>query len=275
MATQDFAASVQGVAIRVTRITSTGALMTGPTDSYTTSSFIRVSFTPEYEAGDEITEKAADGTVCVTFQAPDTLKRVTMEIAICEPDAEFTALVSGGLLLTRQRTPGDDSTIQSVGWAAGQVGEDPSGDGVAVEVWSYAVQNGKKANTNPYFHWIFPYVKVRQSGDRVIENGLLANTFEGFGLGNINFGEGPDGRWEWPSAADRPYMYARVPWAPVGYKGFYTWDATADPAEEGTLITALPASAPGVNVPGSPGYNPQAPRDTILASDEDTVDSTP
>lgn len=272
MATQDFAASVQGVAIRVTRLTSTGALMTGATDSYTTSSFIRVSFTPEYEEGDEITEKRADGTICVSFKAPDTLKRVTMEIAICEPDPEFTALVSGGLLLTRQQTPGDDGTVQSVGWASGQVGEDPSRDGVAVEVWSYAVQNGKRANVNPYFHWVFPYVKVRQSGDRVIENGLLANTFEGFGLGNINFDDGPDGRWEWPAAADRPYMYARTDWAPVGYNGFYTWD---DATGAGTPVTALPAGAPGTNVPGAPGYDPGQPDDNVLESEDDTEDVTP
>jgi hypothetical protein len=274
MATQDFAASVQGVAIRVTRLTSTGALMTGPTDSYTTSSFIRVSFTPEYEEGDEITEKRADGTVCVSFKAPDTLKRVTMEIAICEPDPEFTALVSGGLLLTKQMTAGDDSTVQSVGWASGQVGEDPSQNGVAVEVWSYAVQNGKKANVNPYFHWVFPYVKVRQSGDRVIENGLLANTFEGFGLGNINFSVGPDGRWDWPAAADRPYMYARTDWAPVGYNGWYTWDA-ADETDTGTPVTVLPASAAGTNVPGSVGYDPGQPTDIALESDDNTPDATP
>jgi hypothetical protein len=75
----------------------------------------------------------------------------------------------------------------------------------------------------PYFHWIFPYVKLRQSGDRVIENGLLANTFEGFGLGNGEFGSGPDDRWEFPVASERPYSYARSSWAPSGLTGFYTW----------------------------------------------------
>jgi len=275
MATQSYAASVQGVAIRVTRLGPTGALLTGTTDSYTMQSFIRVSFTPEYEEGDEITEEAADGTICVTFKAPDTLKRVTMEIAICEPDPEFTALVSGGVLLTRQGTPGDDATTQSVGWASGQVGEDPSRDGVAVEVWSYAVQNGKRAAVNPYFQWIFPYVKVRQSGDRVIENGLLANTFEGFGLGNVNFGVGPDGRWEWPSATDRPYAYARVPWAPVGYRGFYTWDPLADPPVEGTPVTVLYDPLAGTNIPGTEGYDPGQPTDLILGSSNDTADTQP
>jgi hypothetical protein len=64
---------------------------------------------------------------------------------------------------------------------------------------------------------------MRQSGDRVIENGLMANTFEGYGLGNANFGSGIDGRWEFPVAAERPYAYARTSWAPTGLSGFYTW----------------------------------------------------
>ncbi len=86
-----------------------------------------------------------------------------------------------------------------------------------------------------YFHWVFPYAKLRQSGDRVIENGMLASTFEGYGLGNRNFGAGADGRWEFPVAAERPYSYARASWAPVGLQGFYTW---TDKASEAVFFTA-------------------------------------
>jgi len=223
MATQDYAASVQGVAIRVTRLDAAGNLLTEPGDSYTTSAFLRVSFTPEYEEGDEIVEKSADGTVCVSYKAPDTLKRITMELAICEPDPELTALLSGGLLLRKNFGTYASPDNQSIGWAAPAVGDDPAGNGVAIEVWSFAVKDGKRASTRPYFYWVFPYVKLRQSGDRVIENGLLANTFEGYGLGNENFDGGPDGRWEYPVAAERPYSYARGSWAPTGLKGFYEW----------------------------------------------------
>jgi len=223
MATQDYAASVQGVAIRVTRLDAAGNLLTEPGDSYTTSAFLRASFTPEYEEGDEVVEKSADGTVCVSYKAPDTLKRITMELAICEPDPELTALLSGGLLLRKNFGSYATPDNQSIGWAAPAVGDDPAGNGVAIEVWSFAVKDGKRASVRPYFHWVFPYVKLRQSGDRVIENGLLANTFEGYGLGNENFDGGPDGRWEYPVAAERPYSYARATWAPSGLKGFYEW----------------------------------------------------
>ena len=219
MATQEYAASIQGVAIRVTRLDAAGNLLNGAGDSYTTSAFMRVSFTPEYEEGDEITEKSANGTVCVTYKAPDTLKRITMELAICEPDAELSQLLSGGLLLRKTV----DGVVKSVGWAAPGVGDDPAGFGVAIEAWSHAVKDGKRASVLPYFHWVFPYAKLRQSGDRVIENGMLATTFEGYGLGNRNFESGLDGRWEFPVAAERPYSYARASWAPVGLQGFYTW----------------------------------------------------
>ena len=253
MATQDYAASVQGVAIRVTRLDASGNLLTDPGDSYTTSAFLRASFTPEYEEGDEVVEKSANGTVCVSYKAPDTLKRITMELAICEPDTELTALLAGGLLLRKNLGTYASPDRTSIGWAAPAVGDDPAGNGVALEVWSFAVKDGKRATTRPYFHWVFPYVKLRQSGDRVIENGLLANTFEGYGLGNEFFDAGPDGRWEFPVAAERPYSYARDSWAPTGLKGFYEWHAEitktiSNTYRTGTTATITTSTAHGMRV---------------------------
>jgi hypothetical protein len=223
MATQDYAASIQGVSVRVTRLDASGNLLNNPGDSYTTSAFMRLSFTPEYEDGDEITEKSANGTICVSYKAPDTLKRVTLELAICEPDPEMTELMSGGLLLRKNMGTYASPDRKSVGWSSPGIGDDPSGYGVAIECWSFAVKDGKRAASLPYFHWVFPYCRMRQSGDRVIENGMLASTFEGYSIGNSAFSVGLDGRWEFPTATARPYSYARTTWAPTGRKGFYEW----------------------------------------------------
>ena len=239
MATQEYAASIQGVSIRVTRLDAAGNLLNGPGDSYVTSAFMRVSFTPEYEEGDEITEKNANGIVCVTYKSPDVLKRITMELAICEPDPEITNLISGGLLLRKNLGTFASPDNKSIGWASPGVGDDPAGYGVSIEVWSHAIKDGKKSSTLPYFHWVFPYAKLRQSGDRVIENGMLATTFEGYGLGNTQFASGPDGRWEFPTAAERPYSYARDTWAPVGLTGFYTWNYTGEGSSEDTTYNAI------------------------------------
>jgi hypothetical protein len=250
MATQDYAASIQGVAIRVTRLDASGNLLNGAGDSYTTSAFMRISFTPEYEEGDEIVEKSANGSICVSYKAPDTLKRVTMELAICEPDPELTNLISGGLLLRKNlgTFSTKDTTTKSIGWASPNIGDDPAGYGVAIEAWSFAVKDGKRASTLPYFQWVFPYARLRQSGDRVIENGMIATTFEGYALGNSLFNDGLDDRWEFPMATERPYSYARTSWAPTGRKGFYTWHGTltasvnnkALSSNVATLTTATP-----------------------------------
>ena len=223
MATQDFAASIQGVALRVTRLDALGNPLNGPGDSFTTNAFMRWSFTPEYEEGDEIAEKAANGGICVAYKAADTLKRITVELAICNPDPELTSLTSGGKLLRKNLGTFADPEHRSVGWASPAVGDNPSGNGVSIEVWSRAIKDGKPASVLPYWHWVFPYVLLRSSGDRVIENGLLANTFEGYGLGNSAYGTGPDDRWEFASVMDSPYVYARSEWAPSGLNGLYIW----------------------------------------------------
>lgn len=253
MATQDYAASIQGVSIRVTRLDASGNLLNNPGDSYTTSAFMRLSFTPEYEQGDEIVEKSANGVICVSYRAPDTLKRVTMELAICEPDPELTQLVSGGLLLRKNYGTFASPNRKSIGWSSPAVGDDPAGNGVAIECWSFAVADGKRAGTNPYFHWVFPYAKLRQSGDRVIENGMIATTFEGYGLGNSLFSNGLDDRWEFPTATERPYSYARSTWAPTGRKGFYEWhgDITktiSNSARSGSTVTLTTSTAHGLRV---------------------------
>jgi hypothetical protein len=206
---QDYAASVQGAVLRVTRLNADGTLVTGASGSYVTEAFMRVSFTPEYEAGDEVSEKNASGAVCIAYKAPDTLKNVSMEIAICEPDAELTQMMVGGTLLT--------AAGQTVGYAAPSVGVDANPNGVAIEVWSYAIADGRRRSVNPYYHWVFPFVKLTPSGDRVIENGALANAFSGTGLGNSGFGDGPTG--DWPFVSDRAYQYARAATAPIGLKG--------------------------------------------------------
>lgn len=253
MATQDYAASIQGVSVRVTRLDASGNLLNNPGDSYTTSAFMRLSFTPEYEDGDEITEKSANGTICVSYKAPDTLKRVTLELAICEPDPEMTELVSGGLLLRKNMGTYASPDRKSVGWSSPGIGDDPSGYGVAIECWSFAVKDGKRAASLPYFHWVFPYCRMRQSGDRVIENGMLASTFEGYSIGNSAFSIGLDGRWEFPTATARPYSYARTTWAPTGRKGFYEWHddlskSISNSARTGSTATITTSTAHGFRV---------------------------
>jgi hypothetical protein len=94
---------------------------------------------------------------------------------------------------------------------------------------------------------------MRQSGDRVIENGMLASTFEGYSIGNEAFSVGLDERWEFPTATARPYSYARTTWAPTGRKGFYEWHgdlskSISNSARSGSTATITTSTAHGFRV---------------------------
>jgi len=204
---QDNASAVAGMAIRLTRLAADGAPVIGASASYVTKKFVSLGFTPEYETGDEFTTKAADGTVCASWKAPDTLKRVTLSIALCDPDPEFTEMIAGGTLLS--------SGGKSVGWKAPLVGVDATPNGVAIEVWAIANVGGRQASVNPYWHFVFPYAQMHMAGERAIQNDLMATSFEGWSVGNPSFGDGPAAPL-WPFASDSPIAYARTTAIPAG-----------------------------------------------------------
>lgn len=206
---QDYAASVSGTHIRITRLGTDGAPLVGEKNAYVTKAFVSLSMSPEFEDGDEFTRKTASGEVCISVKSPDTLKRVTLSISLCNPDPEFTQMLSGGVLLSDAV-----DTDKTVGWLAPATGVDPNPNGVAIEVWSKAMIGGKPAPTDPYYHWLIPYAVMRLSGEQVIQNDILETTFEGWGVGNAGFGDGPAEPF-WPWQSDRAYGYTRTSTVPA------------------------------------------------------------
>lgn len=209
----DYAASVQAVGLRITKLDIAGAPVVGATSSYTTKAFTKFSWTPEYEEGEEIKTVAADGTVCVYYKMPDTLKEVQVELEICKPQPEIYEVLAGGTLLTE--------ATENVGWAAPAIGEVVNPNGVSIEVWSRAIVGGRPAATNPFWRWVMPFVNTRLEGDRTLENGATANVFSGKGLGNAAWGDGPANDWTFPAAASSALSFARDTDA-VTSEGYFT-----------------------------------------------------
>jgi hypothetical protein len=150
-----------------------------------TKGFISASFTPEITDGDSIEEKNASGEVCISWKADDTLTRITFNLSLCTPDPEMTAMLAGGqvILACEDDEAAGVVTGDVIGYSSPPVGS-TIGNPVALEIWSIANVGGKPATGLPYWHYVFPYVKVRYDGDREFSNGALANEFSGQGLGN-------------------------------------------------------------------------------------------
>lgn len=226
----DHAASVQGVALRVARLGADQRPLVGPKSSYVTDAFMSFGFTPEYTDGEEIEEKGANGNVCIYYQAPDVLKRVTFSLAICDPSPELHEMLIGGNILL-----GEGEGTDPIGYAAPATGVESNPNGVAIEVFSRAIVGGRPAASLPFWRWVFPYVKMKLTGDRVLENGAMANEFEGWGVGNANYGRGAAG--DWPHQTDRAFQYARTQTAPTGVRGYVPVLAGAAPVNEVQTVT--------------------------------------
>jgi hypothetical protein len=258
--------------IRVTPLNLDGSIDTGR-PILTTNGFITASFGTEFEDGDEITEKAADGTVCIQYKADDSLKGITFALTLCTPDPEMAALIAGGKIIcaTDDVLDDDDNVVvhegDVIGYSSPTVGA-TVGNPVAVEIWSKAIVKGKPASGTPYWHWAFPYVRVRYEGDREFTNGSLANEYSGTGVGNealtadgLNPANTDDDFVTYKDALANPFSYVRATGKPdislgswtggVGNAGVWTKTAAnsigcAPPAATGATVT-------GTGAPGTPG----------------------
>lgn len=232
MGARDGASSIQGNLLRATKLTDSGQI-----DSLwpvlVTNGFITASFSPEFEDGEEINQKAADGSVCVSYKGDDSLTRLTFNLSVCSPEPEQTAMFAGGSAL-------DDGEGAIIGYSSPAVGSTIKNP-VAIEIWSTANVNGKPAADYPYFHWVFPYVKMRFDGSREFSNGLLAWEFSGQAIGNdalTTSGLPPGSPSEdfvtYRSALTNPFTYVRTTGMPSGqpmFDGvFPDLPSTIDPA---------------------------------------------
>lgn len=213
--TQDYASSVQGVALRATRLNADGTLQNGADASYVMERFVSVGYTPAYDGGTSINLQGANGAMLVSYQTKNVLLRADMTIGIADPDPEFSEIMSGGTIFTDDTTP---NAPVSVGWTPAPSGTVSNPNGTALEVWSNAIAGGRRATVRPYHHYVFPRVYVDPTGDRSFENGVMGNEFSGYSEGNPGFADGPTGDWE--GTSDNPYQHMRVATAPTGINGY-------------------------------------------------------
>lgn len=230
--------------MRVTKLLTNGDIDTD-FPVLNTRGFITASFSPQFEDGDEITEKAADGSVCITWKNDDSLLRLDFSLSLCSPDPEVAAVLAGGCIIRN-----DDGEI--IGYTSVPVGS-TVGNPVAIEIWSIANIGGKPASDNPYWHWVFPYVKVRYEGDREFTNGALSNEFTGQALGNsalaaagLNPANAGDDFVTYREALVNPFTYVRT-----------TGQPDTEPLFSGTFPETAciidPYLAPSGVTPGEPG----------------------
>lgn len=190
---------LQVCALRVAKLTNTGAPDPGVSNGYISDALIQADLGIELEEGDDFTLKNGCGSSCATFKDCDKIKRATIEMELCQLDSELLSLLIGGTLFSDS---GD-----TIGMRVPQLA-DACPNGVSLELWSKAWNGSAQAtpdflggSTIAYFHWVLPKVQF-QLGDVTLENEFVRIPVTGFGEENENLTiDGPYNDWQTGVAA--------------------------------------------------------------------------
>lgn len=170
--------SIKGLAMRATRLDSTGKWVTGTTASAVSKGFVNINLSANIEEGSEFTVKNANGDLCVNEKDASRLKFFDLEIEFCEVDPELFELMTGARLL-------DDYAGNSVGYA---MNETLAAAPHALEVWTKVA--GAEGD-NQYIYWLLPQIVNGIAGDYTIENGPASFTIKANTKSNSLWGTGP------------------------------------------------------------------------------------
>lgn len=185
MATRCFK-SIQGIALRATRLGACCEPSTGTACDFVTSeSFITLNLSAEIEEPDEFIVKLANGRLCINEVGCATLKRYNVEIEICNADPDLFEVVSGVNTIV-------DYNGDSVGFVVDQDLGDCNR--FALEWWTKVVGDecvDPSTGAQTYLYWLLPCVSNGRVGDLTFENGPLTWTMSGEALPSSTWGSGP------------------------------------------------------------------------------------
>lgn len=185
MATRCFR-SIQGLAIRLTRLDACCSTVTGGTCDFVTSeSFVTLNLTAEIEEPDEFLVKLANGKLCINEVGCATLKRYNVEIEICNADPDLFEI-----------TAGVSTVVDYNGDVVGFEVDENLGEcnRFALEFWTKVVGDDcvdPTTGAQQYLYWLLPCVSNARIGDITIENGPLTWTLVGESVTSDAWGVGP------------------------------------------------------------------------------------
>ena len=188
-------ASLEACAIRVAKLTATGAPSAGATMGLVSDALISLGVSVELKKGADLEQKNGCGAICAAFKEPDTVKRLNLALELCQFDIRLIEFLTGGDLFSSGGYP--------VGWQFPSVTA-AAPNGVSLEVWTKAWDGSEQATptyTTPsaaYFHWVFPKTKW-VLGNTKMDEGFMVVPVDGTSEENsLITANGPFN--DWPAA---------------------------------------------------------------------------
>lgn len=187
------AAPIQGTRMRIIRLDSCGAPVTGTSSLVVTDGFVQVEVTQQYEDGTDYQLRNAQGEFCVNETGPDQFRRVDLNIQFCAIDPDVVNLITGSTVVTT----GGPTTGTGFWVTEGSVTQRFS-----LEVWQAVSGEACGSGTTPRaVYWAFPHLHAGRFNDFTISDGVLEWSLSAKSkIASPLWGTGPGAAPDWISA---------------------------------------------------------------------------
>lgn len=174
--------------LRVTRLDAVGNPVAGPNNVYVTDQAMRLNVTPEINEGEKRSRRNGCDCLVASLKTDDLLEYVNFELEMGTEEPGLAEMLTGATIIMDPDAPTDPigfwhPTSQfDCATAARPL--------VAIEAWQHTVDKNRFDADFPYFRWVYPASKWRPS-DQAAENDFATVKYEGYSVGNDQWGEGP------------------------------------------------------------------------------------
>lgn len=178
---------VRGRVMRITKLDACGVPVVGAASVVTSSGFITVTSSPQYEDAQDIRVMGANGVLCINDPGCPQFSWIENEIEFCGVDPDMFNLITGDPIVLNDATP----TPQSVGFRV--EGQDICTTKFGLEVWSDISGQTCTTDTKQYWYHLYPFNGFPVMGDWTIANDAVNFTItthtspgSGWGIGPHN-----------------------------------------------------------------------------------------
>lgn len=211
MANRTCRSSFGACALRAARLDVNGVPLPGANRLYVSDTLIQVTRTINVRAGSHVELPDGCGGVCASIDTPDLIESITLEIELCQYDAELYQLLTGGTLITLLG--------ETVGHLMAAYGTTPPD--TCFEVWAQSVtESGQDLADNPYIQFGWPKTQWIPGNETHDDANISRRTLSTKVYTNANFYNGPGNDWMRVfSTAPEGYQFVdALPAVQCGYK---------------------------------------------------------
>lgn len=176
---------VRGRVMRITKLDACGVPVTGSASIVTSTGFIAINATMNYEDASPIKVEGANGVLCINDPGCPQFSDIDLEMQFCGVDPDLLGLITGDPVVLNDATP----TPSSVGFRIR--GSDLCTTKFGLEVWSDISGQTCTTTTQQYWYHLFPFVGNPVWGDFSIANDAVNFTVTGTTLAGSGWGVGP------------------------------------------------------------------------------------